>query len=384
MLPQQTISQPAWVNNIRLLQQKIYAIIGKYIPPDRQTPNGETQSDLNSLLDEIALRTYWIPALTHKSVEADPTKNYETFEFYGDKAMNYAFTVYIHEKFGNRINQANGTLLLNRYMSKQFQAEMAERLGLVEMVRFDPSYPSVNINVKEDVTEAFFGALSALANDRIQKGFGFVYVSNVLTDYLDSIPIDLESIQRDPITKLKETFEKMGWGTPNYVKSNTDNPQLGEIKFVIRGRTGEELGVGYGSEKRAKAAAAEDALRSLEEKGITEEVAERVKLENQRSRNADFNRQYVRVERAIDTLNDMARKRGGPTISEFKIENLGSHKVEGMNLIRYTYAINAAYRTGDNKLTWQVIHQLTGNDSEKTKIDLMKELADKYRIPTDI
>ena len=368
-----TLSQPAWVNNIRLLQEKVYGIIVRVMDA----------SHMNALLDQEALTKFWARAFTHKSVEADPQKNYDTFEFYGDKIMNDVFSDHIRKRFEDRIDQAKGTLLMNKYMSKEFQASLAEKLGLPEFIRFDPEFPNVNVNVKEDVLEAFFGCLKILADDRIQQGFGYIYCFNLINLIFNDIPIILEQIQKDPITLLKERFEKLGWGAPQYTNKNSDDPRLGEKKVEIRGgRTGDLLGVGYGSQAKAEAAAAQNALDKLDQAGITLEYADNERLERQRIRSPEFDKQYRRVQAAIDKLNIAARSQGKVTISDFKIFQVESHRVTGGQ--RYTYGINVAYQGTDGKLVWKVIAIQTGDDQDRTKIQVMKEFADKYQISETI
>jgi dsRNA-specific ribonuclease len=369
----QVLSQPPWVNNIKLLQGKVFSIIGRIIDT----------THIDALLDETALTTYWAPAFTHKSVDAKPDKNYEKLEFFGDKVMNYVFSMHIRERFGGEIDQAKGTLLMNQYMSKEFQAQLAEKLGLPEYVRFDPKYPNVNIHIKEDVIEAFFGCLSALSDDRIQKGFGTIYCFNLINDIFNDIPIVLEDIRKDPVTRLKELFEKLAWGTPQYTTKNSDNPKLGEVKVEIRyAQTGQVLGVGYGTKTKAEAEAATNSLKTLEDEGITVEYADQEKLERQRQRNPEFERQYRRVQAAIEKLNEVARNSGRVTISDFKITQVETHRVQGGQ--RYTFAIQVAWKGSDGKLVWKIITQQTGDDQDRTKIRVMKEFADKYNIPEEI
>lgn len=368
------ISQPEWVNNLGLLQRKIVSIIGVIMDP----------SHINALLDETALRKYWAVAFTHKSVDAN--NNYETFEFYGDKVMNYAFAMHIRKRFDDKLNQAKGTLLMNRYMSESFQAQIAELLGLPEYVRFDPQVPNINTKIKEDVTEAFFGCLNNLANDRIEpKGLmGYPYCYNLLNIIMNQIPISLESIQKDPVTQLKELFEKMAWGAPSYVQRNSDDPSLGPIKTEVRSATtGEILGIGYGTQDEARARASEAALKKLAEQGITVEYADREKMERQRIRNPEFERQYRRVQAAIAKLNEVARQHNKVSVVDFKISQVESRKVPGGGT-RTTYAIEVAYQGADGKLNWRSLNQMTGNDNDQTKIAVMKDFADKYGVPDEL
>lgn len=365
------ISQPQWVANLPSLQKSIYSIIAKAdVDP----------THINPLLNEEALSNYWVPAFTHSSVDA--TNNYEKLEFYGDKVLNYAFASYIRQRFENKLDQEKATLLLNRYMSKKFQAELSRKLGLIELVRHDPDAPNVGIDIQEDIFESFFGAFTTLADDKIQPGLGYIYSFNLLSDIFNNIAIELSEVQKDPITQLKELFEKLQWGKPISQISPSDDLSKGEIKVEVRSITGETIGVGYGSQKAAEFQSAENALGYLSQRGITLQYAEEEKLKRTRGQNVEFDRQYKRVEAAVAKLNEQATAGGIVRIERFKITNVESRRVRGGS--RYTFAIDIAYDSGQGRLVWRSVHQLTGDNPDQTKIDLMKTFADNYRIPVDI
>ena len=366
----QNLSQPAWVNNPGILQKKIYEILARI---------GVIETHVNLLLDMEALTNYWARVFTHKSVDADPRKNYETPEFFGDKAMNYTFSLIIRALFGDAINQANGTLLMNKYMSREFQAEVAEKLGLVEYVRFDPESPNVIESVKEDVLEAFFGCLDMLVNDRIGMGMGAVYCFNLMKHIFNDVKIVLDDIQKDPVTLLKELFEKFGWGLPQYNMANSDDPKQGAMKVEVRnGRTGTSLGIGYGNKARAEATAARNALKKLSDEGFTVEVADKNKLTRQLQNNPEFDKQYKRVEAVIKQMNEAAQKANKTKIIDFKIKSIESR--QGNTGKRFTFSIEVAFQGNDGKLNWKTIQQATGDNQDTTKVQVMKELADKYGI----
>lgn len=362
--------QPAWVTNLGLLQKKIYEILARI---------GIIEIHVNLLLDMEAMTNYWSRVFTHKSIDANPKKNYETPEFFGDLGMKYTFSLIIYEKFGDDINQANGTLLMNKYMSREFQAMIADKLGLVEYVRFDPESPNVIESVKEDVLEAFFGCLDLLVNTRIGRGMGCVYCYNLMEYIFRDITIVLEDVQKDPVTLIKELFEKYNWGYPNYTILNSDDPRLGSVKVEIRNpQTGTLLGTGYGNKPKAEANAALNALKKLEQEGCTVEAADRDKLERQRYNNPEFDKQYKRVEKVIDQMNVAAKKANKARITEFKIKQVESR--QEFNGKRFTFAVEVAFQGNDGRLQWKTLHQTISDKQDTAKIQVMKELADKYGI----
>jgi len=365
----QTLSQPAWVGNLSVLQKAIYDIISKVIDKDH----------VPILLSAEAMVNYWAPAFTHKSVDA--TNNYEKLEFYGDKVLSYAFSSYIRQRFQNTLNQEQATLLLNQYMSKRYQPELARNLGLVELVRYNPEIPGVNVKVQEDIFESFFGAFSTITDDAIQPGLGYIYCFNLISDIFNEIEINPEA-QKDPKSQLKEIFEGLKWGEPNYITIHSDDPSRGETKVEIRSITGEVIGVGYGSKKIAEFKAAENALNKLVSEGITAESVEKEKTRRARAQNPEFEKQYRRVEAAIVRLSQQAQAAGKTRVDRFKITRIDAQRVQGG--YRYTFSIDVAYDSGQGRLTWRSAHQLTGSNPDQTKIDLMKTFADNYGIPANV
>ena len=369
---QKVLSEPTWVHDPQILQKNLYQIflrIFKEVEP----------SHLQHFFDGVALQNYWAKCFTHASV--DSTNNYEKLEFYGDKVLNHAFAEYLRLRFKDELNQANGTLLLNQYMSKKFQAQLARELGLSELIRFDPEYPRVSVSVQEDIFEAFAGCIHNIAEDRIGRGLGQVYVFNMIAELFDPIPIVLAEVEKDKKTILKEIYEKMAWGEPNYVYKNTDNPSLGPFRVEVRSRTGDLLGFGYGSEGEAPFEAAANALKTLEAQNITWESADQARTERNRIRNPEFDRQYRRVQNAIERLNEQAKAQRTVPITDFKVAKVEERRTGGG--FRYTFAIQIAYQTPTG-LTWRAVQQLTGSDSDQTKIDLMRTFADKYGVPSNI
>lgn len=369
---QRVISQPDWVNDRAILQKKIYQILLKLL--------GDFVVDYTSqLLDNEAMENYWVKAFTHRSV--DPQNNYEKLEFYGDKVLNATFAQYLRRRIGDELDQEKGTLLLNQYMSKKKQAELARNLGLPELVRFDPEVPDININIQEDVFESFAGALNNLIDDRVQPGLGYIFVFNILPALYDDVPIVLSEVEKDKKTLLKEIYEKMGWGDPTYVVEPSDNPKLGPTKVTVRSPTGDVLGVGYGPEKDAPFAAAKGATDKLAEQGITWESATRQKEERSRIRNPEYAKQERRMEEAIKLLNQQAKKQKTMPIAEYRIISGGT--LQSREGRRHTFALSLGYQVG-SKLQWRTLPTKGGLDGEQTKIDIMRDFADTHGVPANI
>lgn len=368
---QRVISQPDWVNDHSILQKKIYEILVKLL-------GDFVVGYTNQLLDNEAMENYWVKAFTHRSV--DPQNNYEKLEFYGDKVLNAAFAQYLRRRIGDELDQEKGTLLLNQYMSKKKQAELARNLGLPELVRFDPEVPEVNIDIQEDVFESFAGALNNLIDDRVSPGLGYIFVFNMLPELYNDVPIVLSEVEKDKKTLLKEIYEKMGWGDPTYVIEPSDNPKLGPTKVTVRSPTGDVLGVGYGPEKDAPFAAAKAASDKLASEGITWESATLQKEERSRIRNPEYAKQERRMQEAIKLLNQQAQKQKTAPIVDYRISSGGTlQSKEGR---RHSFAVSLGYQVGP-KVQWRTLPPKSGLNSEQTKIDAMREFADTHGVPAN-
>ena len=359
--------QVDWSGEVSVLQHFIYSILSHVVT---------NKEHIAILFGNDAMINYWIPCFTHLS--ADANKNYETFEFYGDKSLGNTFVMYLRDSFGDQINQSNGTLLLNTYMEKTYQAELSREYNLDLYVKFDPHIKDASIHVQEDIFEAFFGCFVILVDDKIQKGLGYTYGYNLLAYIFNKINISLENVRRDYKSQLKELFEKLIWGAPAYKPTLSDNTTLGEWKVAVRGPNGTVLGIGYGSQKRAAFDAAKSALDYLVTQGYTEEHAEKVKLERAKRQNPEFDKQWNRFEQAIIKINETARNMvpPRPEIIDKTLSTVGKPTKERDGL-KYTIAIKVLNR-GMNE--WQILKQDTGPNLDKLKINLLKSVADSVGI----
>ena len=360
------ISAIPWSDNIAVLQQAVYTVLTPVLSPKY----------VGVLLSEEAMKDYWILAFTHKSVAPFPN-NLEGFEFDGDKCLARQFNKYLQSRFGIRLNPKQGTYFQNTYMSKKFQAELSQKLGLDKLVRYDPTVEKVTKSIAEDVFEAFAGALCALVDDKIQNGLGDIFVFNFLTVLFTDVPLSLDEVTRDSISNLKELFDKMKWGDVVYVIENSDRPNLGETKVTVRSAHGDVIGYGYGDQSEAKNAAAAMALENLAKQGITEETASQQLLERKRTTNPAFEEQYSRVQKAIEKLNAIATSQGKATINGFKLTSAGTTK-SGSNTV-YTYTLDVSYPASGGAVQWRTLAQESGYDQTKVQIALMQNFADRVK-----
>lgn len=338
MIAASKLQEPLWVNNLSLLQDKIASILENVVEPD--------------LLKEILDENDWRLAFTHKS--ADPKENNSTFAVYGMETIKFVFLQYLREKFGNRLDADKLTLLQNKYINNKSFADLAEDLELIEYVRYDPN----RCRSDEDmIIRAFFGCLYNMFNGN--DGYTYCYD---LIEFLFSDITDV--IEKDAKSQLKEIYEKMGWGTPQYIMNKSKN------QCIIKSKIGKVVGIGSGSRKiDAEIAASKNALDRLTKKGITLETVEEYKAKRNQLQNQECQKQYARVEEAIQRHNQQGDKK----ITEFEIINLGNPKEPA----RYTFGIKAAY---NGEKSQKIIFKSTSTKPFKAKNQAMKEFADLYNV----
>lgn len=212
------MAQPLYVTNpnewLVGLQRFVYS---KIVPM-----TGLSKEQGLRLIDNSAMKI-WVKAFTHISFKRNPGQNYETIEHLGDRVLNLTFTVFLSERFPNITDQEVSNLL-GRYLSKSFQSQIGNYLGLQNWVR---SNVDINIHVKEDLMEAMFGALFEIGEQAFLPGSGFdqpimvnklpKYPSgyaicyNVTEQLFKDQIIDLRFGFSQPKSMVKEIFEKVKW-----------------------------------------------------------------------------------------------------------------------------------------------------------------------------
>jgi len=256
----------------RQLQYKIFEVLTGII-------SASDENLIAKILGPEAMDKYWIPAFTHLTANPEYKKNYEIFEYIGDRFVHAAFTMYIEKLSqirGVNLDPEERTLLLNDYMSEDFQAQKSEELGLVNFLIRSPDL-ELTKKIKGDVFESFFGALAVIAEELIYPGMSYVYTFNLMEKILQSVPIDFAKIQRPAVTQLKEIYDILysAQEKPNYIYDRSD--LIGYTnKATVRAPDGSVLGIGYGNDQdEAQRDAAKKSLTSLAQRGITKEILQK-------------------------------------------------------------------------------------------------------------
>src|SRR5581483_909663 len=152
--------------------------------------------NLDKVLTPEAMKT-WEVAFTEKSYNEKLGENYEQLEALGDKALDYVFYQYVLDRFPN-MNEHQLTQLKKNYISKDYQGPLATKWGLVKWIRV--LHQHINLDIREDVFESFFGALVRNCTKFIGRGSGENYSYNFIVLIFNEEP-DLRP-EEDPKTQV--------------------------------------------------------------------------------------------------------------------------------------------------------------------------------------
>lgn len=253
------------------------------------------QSFLNTLLtpilpkDEVRYKylgatqmAIWETAFTHETVS--PSNNYEDLEYLGDMVLKYVFPKYMMARMPH-LSKSEYTELNVAYMSKMYQARLAQEMGLPQYVRVQ-GLDRVILNIEADSFESFFGALDRVT-DTVVQGLGVNNCYKMITHLFSTREIDETKGQGSAKTQVIQMFVRFELPKPREIVE--DNPGayfttfrvelpdeniqfLRKYGVIVRDRIiGQATGA---TKKEAEVEAYNDALRKLASYGITTKWAE--------------------------------------------------------------------------------------------------------------
>jgi len=168
-------------------------------------------------------------ALTHKGVSNDPTRNYERYEFLGDRVLALVVSDILMSKYPNS-NEGDLHIMSRTLVSRETCFQVSKKLKLDKFLVTNKSY----LNYKEknliaDVCESVIGAIY------IDGGFSSAkkFIKTHWTEKLNGInnaPLDFK-------TKLQDWSLKKGLGLPKYLlvrKVGPDHSPIFTVKVSIR------------------------------------------------------------------------------------------------------------------------------------------------------
>lgn len=238
---------------------------------------------IDLLLDEDGMKLY-SQIFTHPSI--DPQNNYEFYEILGDSSANRSIVWYLSRRFP-QLNCPEGVKIMARLkihlVSKQTFYTLAESLGFWPFISATVDERQTKMKkILEDVFEAFIGATELMLDEKIRRGVGNAVTYNIIASLFDDLEISLDyNVLFDAKTRLKEIFDlfsKRGIGKLEY-ESLRDDKLFNTVVFQV---TPEGKRIQIGSAKAslkidAEQRAAEVAIRTLAQRGISKPVPEEFK-----------------------------------------------------------------------------------------------------------
>jgi ribonuclease III len=192
-------------------------------------------------------------ALTHRS---HGPENNERLEFLGDGVLGCAVADVL---YAERANLPEGELTRRRaaLVRKEALVEVAEQLGLRELLRTNPGTP-VTPSILADAVEAIFGAVFLDAGYAATRGL----VLSVFKPFLQRL--DAENTAKDAKTRLQEILQGKGEPLPTYtvVETGPAHQRAFQAECALPDRGLSAIGNGA-SRKAAEQQAAQAMLAKL-------------------------------------------------------------------------------------------------------------------------
>jgi len=158
---------------------------------------------ISAILNKETMKM-WKCCFTH--ITYDPEYNYETLESVGDKVLSYTFKTMLFQKFSD-ITASELNNLDQHYMSTHLQSIMSAKMGLTNWLRVSGEVPKTSEKIREDVYEAFFGAIDTILIKKYGLGYGVKICMNFMEKIFD---IDFNRDIEPAKTFVFQIFERLG------------------------------------------------------------------------------------------------------------------------------------------------------------------------------
>lgn len=193
---------------------------------------GLKEETISLLLDDEIVQYEFLKSFNHKSMGSD---NYEQYEIYGDKVVNFCIMNYLFERFPKVVNVGYLSKLEQHLKSKKVLSFMASQGNFIEYINYDPSvaylYEDEDLeeneeyrSLLEDTFESLIGCVSYQMDKKFMKGIGTIVCYRIIKTFLDSMEISLAyNDVYDAFSRLKQmAFDrKPKWdATPNTEQNN--------------------------------------------------------------------------------------------------------------------------------------------------------------------
>ncbi len=212
-------------------------------------------------------RELLITALTHSSFvnenrSKDPTlEANERFEFFGDAIIEFYISEYLFNKYGS-FPEGDMTKLRASMVCEQSLAECAKQIRLGEFMRMGKGEALSGGRERASITSDAFEALVAAIY--LDSG-NDTAVSRFIAEHLIK-GLENKTLFFDAKTRLQEIAQQKGSNNLRYELISESGPSHNKTFEIAAILNEEEVGRGKGhSKKAAQQAAAEEAIRKLEQ-----------------------------------------------------------------------------------------------------------------------
>jgi len=158
-------------------------------------------------------------ALTHASARGGRGADYQRLEFLGDRVLGLVIAEMLFQEY-EAAAEGELSLRLNALVNAETLAEIAEQIGLVELVRAGGDIKTLSgrkrINLRADVMEALIAAL--------YLDGGFEVAQDFVLKYWQPRSKEADAARRDPKTELQEWAHQVSGAPPIYLIESREGP----------------------------------------------------------------------------------------------------------------------------------------------------------------
>jgi len=224
---QQTLDYDKWRQELRDYIRD--NLIPAYLPITKD--EDQSIKDQRSLLiSDQAMKEVWEPVFTHSSYDPRVDRNFEVYEFHGDKILGYALSKYMKMRYP-KSTQENLTNYNSAFTSRNPLGVVAREKGMLPHIRTLAKIEEVkgktkSVKQQSDIVEAVIGGIMSATNRYINPALGEVhaiaYVFSIYNWFMDEHA--KERGESGVINRvMQDYYDTLGW------KKASDKKEIFEI-----------------------------------------------------------------------------------------------------------------------------------------------------------
>jgi ribonuclease-3 len=194
-------------------------------------------------------------ALTHASARGGRGADYQRLEFLGDRVLGLVIAEMLFQEY-EAANEGELSLRLNALVNAETLAEIAEQIGLMDLVRAGGDIKTLagrkRVNLRADVMEALIAAL--------YLDGGFEVARDFVIRHWQPRSREAGAARRDPKTELQEWAHQVSGAAPIYSVESREGPDHDPVFTVSASVNGYAPVEGSGRSKREAEQAAATVL----------------------------------------------------------------------------------------------------------------------------